>query len=144
MAQMKRRGGFATQAVLASALLSLLTLGVFFLLQDYGPESAVRRFHQAALADNDRELQRVTDQSIRSSSVKQLREFVSGLLTSGAKIQIGRVERSPSQVLAEFRYYRRDGVYILIWYVKKTKSGWAVDAERTLTSFQHFMGRLSG
>src|SRR5687767_10393182 len=40
----------------ASALLAVLTIAVFFVLQNYGPESAVRRFHDALLRRDGREL----------------------------------------------------------------------------------------
>lgn len=125
----------------AAAVLAGLTLSVFAALRDYGPESAVRRFHQATLDGDEPGLQRVTKEEVRSTYVLRLRQELERLGREGARIRMGfvqkemRVDRStmaqiPS-VIAEVRYYSPRGVQSIYWVLDHDPGGWVVNATET-------------
>lgn len=134
-------GGVRGWGYAAAATLSLLTLGVFYVLQDYGPESAIRRFHDAVLKRDPVELQRVTDEDVRSQSVQQLITQVGAFMRSGS-YQLLRMERSATQVQAAVVYRARGSrdVFPMIWVVEKRGGLWKVNADKTMTILRDNLG----
>jgi len=123
------------------AVLSLLTLSVFYVLQDYGPESAIRRFHDAVVRGDGIELQRVTAEDIRSPSVILLARDVKNFLVDGT-YQLSRMERSQNQVQAAVVYRAKGSaeLFPMIWIVEKRGSVWKVNADKTLTILRDNLG----
>ncbi|MGV3614879.1 MAG: hypothetical protein ACO1SV_06050 [Fimbriimonas sp.] len=118
----------------AAALLATVTLGVFYVLQDYGPESAIRRFHRAVQARDSGELARVTEQPIDSPEVQELIRWVDQTSRFGARYQLLRVERQRREVYAALDYTAPNGEnYATVWVVEKKGETWKVDAVRTVT-----------
>ncbi|AIE86149.1 hypothetical protein [Fimbriimonas ginsengisoli] len=128
-------------AYLAAAGLCLLTLAVLYPLQDYGPESAIRRFHVAISHDDGVELQRVTAQPIQSENVQWLARQVQGLMKAGARYQLLRMQRWPTQVRAAIVYTSpSDERFPMIWVVEKRGRIWRVDADKTVTIMRDSLG----
>ena len=129
---------------MAAGILSTLVLSVFAALRDYGPDSALRRFHQAAISGDDRTFQRVSKQPIQSNAVALLREKLRLLDASGARIRMGVVHNEtridsisgesvkvPS-VITEVRYYVPGRVESIYWVIDHDPSGWLVNAYETV------------
>ena len=113
----------------AAATLAVATLGVFATFQNYGPESAVRRFHHAIVTRNDAELAQVVDTSPETSAVRDLRSYVTRSLNGGASYRIVKSERSPTQVEMLALYAGRPPI---VWVVVKARDRWRVDPYLTL------------
>jgi hypothetical protein len=126
---------------LAAGVLALLTIAVFYSLQDYGPESAIRRFHAAIVRGDREELQRVTEQKLDSQNVARLAVQVQAFMQEGFRYQLLRMQRSPSQVRAAVVYTAPDHqVFPMIWVVEKTGRVWKVDADKTATIMRDSLG----
>ena len=126
----------------AATTLAVVVLGVFFVLQDYGPESAIRRFHRAVQVGDVRELARVTKQPISSRAVADLSGWVQQMRHVGARYRLLRVDRQPREVYAALEYVLPDGqTYPTVWVVEKPRETWQIDAARTVTIIEDgFLG----
>lgn len=133
------RASQTTSSYLAAIVLAAVTLGVFFALRYYGPESAVRRFHRASLLDDRAELQRVTRQPIDSQNVQILRAQVREAARMRAYIQMRSVDRQPSRVVVEAVYLVPRGGNTIFWVVRKRDGLWQVDAIDTLRLIEQLM-----
>lgn len=118
---------------LAPALaLGLLVLFVFATLQNYGPESAVRRFHEAVLTGDFKRLEETVYQPSRGPYASDIVGELGPILASGARIRLRDVDRRPSQVFVSVVYYLPDGRQgSFIWVTQKTQNGWKVDTQET-------------
>jgi hypothetical protein len=118
----------------AALALSFVTLSVFYVLQDYGPESAIRRFHRAVRIGDSNDLARVTEQPIGSPPVQELIAWVNQMNFIGARYQLLRVERQPREVYAALAYVAPNNEnYATVWVVEKRGTSWKIDAARTAT-----------
>jgi hypothetical protein len=129
-----KRASASFSSYAAASVLAVITLGVFFRLQDYGPESAIRRFHNDVLNDDSSDLQRVTVQSIGDQRVRRLVSLVHNLLVDGRRYQLVGMDRTPDQVRAAviYRIPRREDRAI-VWVVERSDGGWRVNADKTIT-----------
>ena len=121
---------------LPAAVLAGLVLYVFASLQYYGPESAVRRFHEAILRGDGSEFEEVT---LRPTSFQQDTEMVlmqrsiSSVLNLGYRVRLQELQREPGKVTVTVYYYTPDGMpaanrpYVAV----KTSTGWKVDVHQT-------------
>lgn len=126
---------FGLDAWISSALMAGLTLSVFALLRSYGPESAIRQFHLAAVGGDAADLQRVTSQPIDQPAVQTLAGLVKDIARQNGSFQLGKVERSSRIVTATVQYEipgRRPAT--TVWVVQKPgdETRWKVNAEETL------------
>lgn len=136
---MERWGSYVAAGILAT-----LVLSVFGALRDYGPDSALRRFHQAAISGDDRALQSVTKQPVNSNAVQYLRDKLRALDYAGARIRMGevrdetRIDTNGSEsvkvpsVITEVRYYVPGRIESIFWVVDHDPSGWVVNAYETV------------
>lgn len=124
----------------AAAAMSLITLGVFARLQDYGPESAIRRFHVDLMNDNAGDLRQVTTQRLDSKNVYWLEKQVSSALLSNARYQIAQMDRTPDEVRAVLVYeFPNSPVQeFLVWVVDRSGRSWRVDADKMRTIADSF------
>jgi hypothetical protein len=127
----------------AAALLAVLTLSVFFLLQNYGPESTVRRYHEA-VAKGDRVTQ---DQLIEETPDNPAAVQLSSLLTGIRRVADGyrpvNMDRKPGSVLLEVAYIRGNGIMArLPWIVHKRPgwNRWRISATDTLRWLHYYQG----
>ena len=119
-------------SVLTVAVLAGGTLTVFGRLQNYGPQSAIRRFHLAVAEDNSADLQRVVLQPVTSPDVLELKKGVM-ILTSNGPYQISRMDRRPGEVAVAAIYsLPPPQTLVVIWVTVKDGRDWKVDAKKTL------------
>lgn len=129
------KAGNASLGSLFSALgVALLTFGVFFVLQDYGPESALRKFHRAAVNGNLAEVMDVVAQDAARENVEGLAAMVYNYARAGARYQLLHVKRENKRVVAEVAYVlpNRPIAYPVLWVVEKKPGGWRVDVDETV------------
>jgi hypothetical protein len=120
--------GFAAAAVLAT-----VTLCVFGVFQNYGPESAVRRFHHAAAHDDLGEMAQLVTQDVHSSAVTQLVGIVKRALTGGTGYRILTSDRSDKQVVMLAKY---ESTPPIVWVVVKESGSWRIDPYLTLQALR--------
>ena len=121
-----------TRSLIPAAVLAVVVLSVFSKLQNYGPESAVRRFHEALLNRNEAEIEEVLYQPWSRADVDLIVSTIYPLLADGARIRLRDVERTPTAVRVTVYYYppgHMAGSYD--WIAEKTPTGWKVDADST-------------
>lgn len=120
----------------AAGVLAVVVLFVFFILQDYGPESAVRRFHEAAARGDLRTIQELTKRgSSDEATIRLASQLRFILISQGARYRLMRMDRRPGEVGAEVAYVYPGGqVAGLYWIVRKGpgERSWRIDVERTL------------
>ena len=128
-----RSGKAATASLISALVLVLLTAGVFWVLQGYGPESALRKFHRAAINHEWRDLEEVVTPGSYRQNVQLLASMVETYARIGARYQLGRVRRSSNRVIAEVFYSfpnnRSDPVF---WVIEKVRDGWRVNVNETV------------
>ena len=121
-------------SLVAAVVLAAVTLSVFGVFQNYGPESAVRRFHHAVAIKDDAEIGQVSTQPADSSAVMDLKRFVTRALANGGSgYRILTSERTDTQVVMLARY---EGLPPIVWVVVKTRDRWRVDPYLTLQGLQ--------
>lgn len=96
-----KSGGMA-----ASGLLAAVTLTTFAVLRDYGPESAIRRFHEAIENGDARQLQAVSAQQVTPRIVRLLGDYQTAVQTANVPLLGATVDASASQTDLE-RLVRR-------------------------------------
>lgn len=135
-AGLMRTGFRGADAWLASGLLGVLTLGVFFLLQYAGPESTIRRFHMAAAGDKLELVDRMVVEEAQSPIVAELRLTVRDLARAGGTFQIGEVKFEKLTATANVIYQFRQGTAVTEWVAEKKdgENGWRINAHATLAN----------
>jgi hypothetical protein len=118
-----------------SILLSGLVLGVFWVARGFGPESALRAFHIAAV-NNDREGMR--EACVENASEQALGVFaqrIGDIARAGGQYKVRGVhQRKEDLVIAEVNYsgpFSQRAVPTL-FIVRKVRSNWLVDPDATL------------
>lgn len=128
--------------VITSAVLSLVVLGVFFGLQNYGPESVVRRFHREATSGDLRAIASVTNENPRSFAVGALVQEVQALARRGYSYEFLRVQNLTrirvAVVYVNYIPTRGGPVLSRPWIVGKREQLWKVEAEATLDPMGFF------
>jgi hypothetical protein len=114
-------------------LLGTLTVFVFYVLQNYGPESAVRRYHEAIRTQNTREIQDVTQEPLQSDS----QQFVFTQAQPYATFtqpRVLRILRSAREAHLDVAYIRNGRIVgVLPWYVEKPRGSesWRINTLKT-------------
>ncbi len=123
-------------AYLAAVLLAAITLFVFGTLRDYGPESAVRRFHDAVSHHDAADLAKVAIEPIDSSSVQTLVGWIGQLdKMSVSAPQLAAERREPNQVSEVTLFHLQYGQEApIVWIVVRSTSGWKVNAQETVAA----------
>jgi hypothetical protein len=116
-----------------AAGLSILTLAVFAYSKDMGPESAVRRFHQAAIEGNTEEIRRTVVLDDRSS--RELAIAVRQELSQSVAVQLGRSGREGRRAYVDVIYQRPVGFVAVRFVVEKPGLRWRIDAKETIQLF---------
>ena len=120
-------------SVIPAALMAAVVFFVFFTLQNYGPESAVRRFHEGVLDQSYVEIDDVILRPSNPNHVGLLEMYVANHLAQGAQITLHDVERAPTSVSVSVVYHAPNTLPASVtWATQKTEDGWKVDVDRTL------------
>ncbi len=113
-------------------MLAFITLFTFYTFRDFGPASAVRRFHEDILSGNIQDLQDVCTVPVNSPNVGRLAAFLKTIEESGAVPKMAGMERAPDEVQVLVLYQRDSGSQPFVWVVTRRESGWQVNAVQTL------------
>lgn len=122
---------------IVAAIVAVITLGTFYILQDYGPASAIRRFHEAIFNNDVGELQQVTYDKINSPAVRELITAVNSIGEPASHPQVARMDRQVGEVRAAVVYtYPNNLRTARVWVVEKHDKLWQVNAEKTVAIWQ--------
>ena len=126
--------------VLSACILACLTLGVFYKLQDYGPESAIRRFNEASIRNDDDGIRAVIADNSQATNVVILKQKLKEWYENGAVMQLAQMERSDNEVRAAVLFtlppgseYSLGTQWAMIWVVVRRGRTWLVDVNKTAT-----------
>jgi hypothetical protein len=125
----------------AAALLASLTVRVFFELQDYGPESSIRRFLEAIRANDGPALVAdIVNPPIQNRAERAMVASLAFWQTHGVTAQVGRLERTGDEVRATVLFSLPNGtangtIWAAVFVVKRIGRMWFVDANKTATIF---------
>ena len=150
---------------LAAAVLAVITLVAFFILQDYGPVSAVRRFHEAlrrsnlpavqqALASGDAAafiqrlgsgnaatIQQVSEEPVGDPSVQYMALHLSPLILQGIQPQLAKTEREGERDDVVVVYHLPNGEMLaIVWIVDRKGSIWKINAQETAEALYESLG----
>lgn len=143
MRVMAAKAAAATSHV-AALVLGAITLFVFYTLRDYGPESAVRRFHDDLVTGNTDDLRDVTyGGQLDSPAVSDLARVLKTLDRAGAGSQIADVDLSRTGVASVLVAYRtRQKPFFVVWVVRLNSiHSWQVDANATIQALMTMIRR---
>ena len=120
----------------AAVVLAVLTLAVFYVLQDYGPASAIRRFHAALATGDVAALQQVIDSPVKSlvddPQQKFLIGYVKQFVDHGIQPQVARMDRQPGSVRVAVVYtLQNHDRYAIVWIVDKKGPLWKINIKLT-------------
>ncbi len=124
---------FVSQSVFSAIALSALTLSVFALSANRGPETTVRRFHQAILEGDSAEvLNLMVDGELETG--RFLRLQISDALARGVQIQLGRVTTEGRLSYVDVVYVHSGNriVGAIRLVVRKPENRWIIDAGSSL------------
>lgn len=137
MAQVPLRASGAV----AATVLAILTLGMFYVLQDYGPASSIRRFHAALAEKNLGELQAVTIDKIDTPDAVRFLHFLYPAVKDKIPYTVAREDGTSKQVEAAVVYSLPNGQRsAMIWVVVRDRKIWKVDISKTLTLVESSRG----
>ena len=128
----------------AAGLLAVLTLFVFFTFQNYGPVSAVRRFHDDVRNKDITDLQRVTVGSLENPQVGELAKALLTFDSLNATSKIAAVQMLQSDEAAVITVYEMQDnrVLHLVWIVRKEPNQpWRIDPALTLKAIMSLRNR---
>jgi hypothetical protein len=120
--------------VASTIALAALTLGVFLVLRDYGPGTALRRFHVAVLRRDQASIRAVVTSDSSDQAVSELASTVVGFALRGWRYQfLGTEPFSRDAVKAEINYISPSGQRAVptFWIVRKSRGVWRIDADTT-------------
>jgi hypothetical protein len=135
------RLGIPTLGWLTAVLLSLVTIFVFGSLQNYGPDSTVRQFHQAAAELDRNGAAALVSPDFDSSSTQMLWRELNTLLANGkTEYQISHYQRKANQAAIVVRYRFTNGeARTLVWVVSRMDGKWKIDTRETLLAAQYLL-----
>ena len=137
------RLGIPALGWLTAILLSLVTLFVFGTLRNYGPDSTVRKFHEAAIADDSQAAANLATPNFDSASTQELWSFLKGLMANGStEYEIAQNQRQANKSAIVVRYRSPYGDQrSLIWVVIRQQGRWVIDTKETTLAARYLLRR---
>lgn len=136
------------KGVIAALILAVITLTVFYNLRDYGPESAIRRFHEGLaklIGSNGQDVSGVEAAAEPPQSAANFQlvvQYVRELVARGIPYRIMKMDREPDEVSATAVYGAPGGRQIaIIWVVDKDGPAWKVNIDKTATILRDQLGQ---
>ncbi len=124
---------------LAAAALAVLTLATFAVAADRGPESAVKRFHEAIKEGDEAAIDQVLVGSPDGADQARLIGVVRQLLTIDSRVELGRVASIGREATVDVRYPIRGGSFVR-FVLDQQQGRWQVDAKKTLDLYRRPFG----
>ena len=124
-----------------SLLFAAMVLAVFYTLQDFGPESTIRKFHQR-LKDSDRAgILAQIEQGADSVSTIAMVNDIGRLMSMGANPVVRQMERTPHSVIAQVNYRLPNGAQttrrIVVEQVP-SRAAWLINSDAS--GYQNILG----
>ncbi|HTQ10633.1 MAG TPA: hypothetical protein VMI31_11215 [Fimbriimonadaceae bacterium] len=146
---------------LSAAALALVTIVTFAVFQNYGPQSAIRRFMMDVASRHFSDLASVAEYSyarepnpmenekeqLGHMATDMLAQEVASYVAQDASYEIVGLNRLPGghAVQATVEYQFPNGFrWNEFWYVVQTSSDWRVDCEATSREFRRYFGSPNG
>jgi len=130
---------------IAAGVLAVVTLSTFYMLQDYGPASAIRRFHQGVAKEDLSVVQGAIIQPVESPSVGRVVERVQSLIqmesprVAGTERDLSR-RSGPPKVRVVLVYRDIDGSpFPIVWVVEKPSRVWKINVDKTETIINDYL-----
>jgi len=129
------------KALIPAAILTALVLFVFSTLQNFGPESAVRKFHEAASNLNETEISESIVQPSNPREVSFLvNQFIRALPPDSTFSLRDLASNRTAKSVTVTVIYRSNGRSISAdWVAVKSPYGWRVDTHKTLVRWNQLI-----
>jgi hypothetical protein len=121
--------------VLVPLVLCVVTLGVFARLQDFGPEGAVRAFHQALAVGDLRRIDELTLEGAREPWASWYVQTVGPLVRESDFVRVELQERVPRRALVLSTLGRGGWRLSTLWEVALLGGRWRVQMVRVLPPY---------
>lgn len=122
-------------AALSAGLLAIVTLTTFYLVRNYGPESAIQRFHTYALAGDQNGIAQLIVQPSDNQRLLMLEATVMAMARAGAHPELVSVQRGPREIIAHIAYRGNGPGIDIYWVVDQTNaSRWLINPDRSLVT----------
>jgi len=126
---------------IAAAIVASLTIRVFYELQDYGPESVIRRFYNAVgnlktpLTDGEiNDLQKVTTDRLMGRAQAKMIERLREWDAKGATMEVMKVDSNGTEARAAVVFdFPKGTPMTMVWVVERRNNVWLVDVNKTAT-----------
>jgi hypothetical protein len=143
MAAPTRFGTITRESVVSAILLAFLVCVIFFPLRNYGPQSAVRRFHQAVASQDMRQIAQFAEEPADNRSLVELTIFV-GTNLHYATPRLIAVQPDANRAKVLIQYQNKYGAsQPVVFFVDQTTAGrWKVNSTATVTALKDFPGIL--
>jgi hypothetical protein len=121
--------------IVSALLLSVSTIAVFAVLQDVGPESALRKFHVAAVNGDFRRANEVCEPGSNEEYVRFLQRSVAQVARAGGRYEVRQVlrRRTVAQALVVYSFPFRSQEIPQIWVLKKSQGRWYIQPKETVS-----------
>lgn len=122
---------------LSAAALAVVTIFAFYVFQDFGPQSVIRRFHIDVAREDWKDINLITKEDMPRETRAMVR-FVQQMVINNASYEIVSLRRLHREVLAAVEYRLPNGAGVgVVWHVSQTSSDWRVDCKATLAGMLH-------
>ena len=129
------------RSIAVALALSVLTLATFAAAAGRGPESAVKKFHEAIKENDAADLARVLAQPEDNADSVQLAGLVSQLLSVDPHVELGKVQSAGQTASIDVIYNRgRYGRQAVRFVIVQKSSHWVIDAQKTLDLYRRPFG----
>ncbi|HVT12351.1 MAG TPA: hypothetical protein VHE55_08790 [Fimbriimonadaceae bacterium] len=123
---------------LAAAALALVTIFTFYVFQDFGPQSVIRRFHIDVARQDWRDIDLVAKENVSSPATQSMIRFVNEMVVNNASYEIVSLKRLHKEVLAAVEYRLPNGAGVgVVWHVVQSSNDWRVDCRATVEGMLH-------
>ena len=130
-----------TSGVIVAIALSMLTLSVFGLQQNAGPQSTLNKFHQAVIRNSEPEIMSLIVQPMDANAARTLVLKLWSANQQGAQMRIGRTVIERRRAFVSVIYQYPNGLTEeTVWVLNRSRGGWKVNPFETLALFQQRIG----
>ncbi len=127
--------------IAASAVLSVVTLGVFYKLSSTGPVATLKLFHVAVQDRDSKLLERVTDAET-DPNASYLVYIVRGYMDRGAQFRLVDSKPERNSVLMTVTYSVGSQTAPMFFVLNREGRTWRIDATASLQTLNRALGRV--
>lgn len=144
MAAPTRFGTITRESVVSAVLLAFLVCVIFFPLRNYGPQSAVRRFHQAVASNDLRQIAQFAEEPTNDPALAELSVFVyTNLRYAQPRLIAVQPDANRAKVLIQYQNKFGASQPVVFFVDQSTAGRWKVNSTATVTALKDFAGNLN-